>query len=56
MANWSCEYTKTLNGRCEQQKSAVSNFCYYHHKVMSEYIEADEEMSLREMPTLSRTN
>lgn len=53
MIKWNCKYSKTISGHCEQQRTRGSDYCYYHDKVITKLIEADEENALREMPTIT---
>lgn len=51
--SWNCEYTKTLSGTCDQQKSPGGKYCFYHTKVDKGYItDVDEQAVIRDMPTI----
>lgn len=50
-----CQFTKTYNGRCEQDAEHLSDYCYYHKKVLAGMIESDPLLSLRQSQTIANS-
>lgn len=53
-ADWRCNYHKTVNGFCDQQRERGEQYCYYHTRVIAGFIETDESRVMRGMQTLSK--
>lgn len=49
---WKCEYTRTISGKCEQQREKGQDTCYYHTRVREGLVDADEVQSLKDSSTI----